>query len=89
MTAGCSAAVAGGAEGFEAGGTGYSAELFVAGGAGAEDAGSSVVGVGVHFGAAFSVCFVDFHPSPPHVLYLLHIWGSLFPMCNSLQLFWR
>ena len=58
MTAGCPAVVARGAEGFGAGGTGYSAEHFAAGGTGAEDAGDSVVGVGVHFGAAFPVCFV-------------------------------
>ena len=83
MTAGCFAVVAGGAEGFGAGGTGYSAGHLVAGGTRDEDADNSVVGVGVHFGAAFLVGFVNFHPSPPHVLYLLHIWGSVVPMCNS------
>ena len=51
---------------------------------GAEDAENSVAGVVVHFGAAFLVGFVNFHPSPPHVLDLLHIWGSMVPMCNSL-----
>ena len=73
MTAGCSAVVAGGAEGFGAGGTGYSAEHFVAGGTGAEDADNFVVGVGVYFGATFLVGFVNFNPSPPRVLYLLGI----------------
>ena len=72
MTAGCPDIVAEGAEGFGAGGTGDSAEHFAAGGAGAEDAGNSTVGVGVHFGAAFSVYIVDIHPSP-HVLCLLCI----------------
>ena len=90
MTAGCS--VVGGAEGFGAGGTGYSttgaAEHSAAGGTGAEDAENSVAGVVVHFGAAFLVGFVNFHPSPPCVLHLLHIWGSVFPMSNSLQLVW-
>ena len=73
MTAGCPEAVAGGAEGLGTGGAGYSADHFVTGGTGAEDAGNSVVGVGVCLGAAFFVCFVNFHPSLPHVLYLLHI----------------
>ena len=48
----------GGTEGFEAGGTGYSAtgaaEHSVVWGTGAEDADNSVAGV-VHFGAAFLV----------------------------------
>ena len=68
MTAGCPPV--------GAGGTGYSAtgaaEDFVAGGTGANDTGNSVVEVGVSFGAAFLVGFVNFHPSP-HVLYLLCI----------------
>ena len=84
--------VAGSAEGFGAAGTGYSAtgaaEHSVAGHTGAEDAENSVIGVVVHFGAAFLVGFVNFHPSPPHVLHLIHIWGSVVPMCNSLQLVW-
>ena len=90
MTAGCS--VAGGAERFGAEGTGYSAtgaaEQSVAGGTGAEDTENSVYGVVVHFRATFFVGFVNIHPSPPHVFHLLHIWGSVVPMCNSLQLVW-
>ena len=50
MTAGPPAVVAGGTEGFGAGGTGYSANHFLAGGTAAEDAGNSVVEVGVQFG---------------------------------------
>ena len=73
MTAGCPVVVAGGTEGFGTGDTGYSAEHFVAEGTGAEDTGNFVVGVDICFGAKFSVCFVNFHPSPPHVLYLHHI----------------
>ena len=86
----CSAAgdtdcsVAGGTVGFGAGGTGYSAngaaEHSVAGGPGAEDTENFVAGV--------VVTFVNFHPSPPHVLNFLHIWGSAVPMNNSLQLVW-
>ena len=83
MSAGCSAVVAGGTEGCRAGGTGYFAEQFVAGGTGAEDADITAVGVGVHFEAVFLVGFVNFHPSAPHVLYPLHIWGSVVPMYNS------
>ena len=59
MNAGHSAVVAGGAECLGAGGTGYSAEHFVAWGTGAEDADNYVVGVGVHFGVAFLVGFVN------------------------------
>ena len=59
------AVVAGSTEGFGAGDTEYSAEHFVAGAAGAENAGNSGVGVGVCFGAAFLVGFVNFHPSLP------------------------
>ena len=73
MTAGCLAVVARGTEGFGAGGTGYSAEYFVAEYIGTENAGNSVIQVGVCFGAAFFVCFVNFHPSPPCVLYPLYI----------------
>ena len=97
MTAGCSAfrgaehSAARSTEGFGAWGTGYSAtgaaEHSVAGGTGAEVTKNSVTGVGVHFGLAFLVVFVNFHLSP-HVLHLLHIWGSMVPMCNSLQLAW-
>ena len=89
MTAGCPADVAGGAEGFGAGGTRYSAEHFAAGDTWAEDTGNSVVGVCVHFQDAFSVCFVNFHPSSPlHVLLRFCKWGNAVPMYNSLQLVW-
>ena len=93
MTAGCSVAgdadhsAAGVLKGLGLGGTGYSAtgdaEHSVAGGTGAEDAENSVAGVVVHFGTAFLVDFVNFHPSPPCVLHLVHIWGSVVPMCRS------
>ena len=63
----------GGAEGFRVGGTEYSAEHFATGGTGAEDASNLVVGAGVHFGAEFFVCFVNFYLSPPCVVYLLCI----------------
>ena len=87
MTARHPAVVAEGTEDFGAGGTMYSAEYFVAGGTGAEDADNSGVGVGVCFGAAFLVHFVNFHP----ILFLhalLHCckWDNAVPMCNSLQL---
>ena len=87
MTPQLPAVVAGGAEGFGAGATEYSAEHFTAGGAGAGDKGNSVVGVGVCFGAAFY--FVDFHPSLP-LCVLLHCckWDNVVPICNSLQLVW-
>ena len=77
-----------GTEGLGAGGIGYSAtgdaEHSVARGTGAEDAENSVAGVVVHFGTAFLVDFVNFHPSPPCVFHLVHIWGSVVPMCRSL-----
>ena len=89
MTAGCPAVVAGDTEGLGAEGTGYSAEHFVVGGTGAEDTGNSVVGVGVCFGAAFSVCFVNFHHYPPlHVFLHFCKWVNAVPKCNSLQLVW-
>ena len=89
MTAGCPAVVVGGAEGFGAGSTGYFAEHFAAGAAGADDAGNSVVGVGVCFGTAFLEGFVNFHPSPPlHVLLHYYKWGNVVPMCKSLHLVW-
>ena len=81
-----------GAEGFGVGGTGYSAtgaaEPSAAGGTGTEDAENYVARVVVHLEAAFFVGFVNFHPTPPHVLHLLHIWDSVVPMYNSLKLVW-
>ena len=84
MTSQYPAVVAGGAEGFGAGGTGYSADHFVAEGAGAEDTGNCGIGVGVYFGAAFLVGFVNFHPSLPlHALLHCCKWGNVVTKCNS------
>ena len=63
MTAGCPVVEAWGAEGFGAGGTGYSTEHFAAVGTGAEDAGNSVVGVSVMFWGCIPCVFCKF-PSP-------------------------
>ena len=70
MTAGSSAVVAGGAEGLGARGTGYSAQHFVAGVLGMITLWLGLVCI---FRAEFLVGFVNFHPSPPHLLYFLCI----------------
>ena len=84
MTSQYTADVAGGTEGFGAGGTGYSADHFVAECIGAGDTGYSGVEVSTCFGIAFSVGFVNFYPSLPlHALLHCFKWGSVVPKYNS------
>ena len=80
--------MAGGTEGFGAGGTRYSVtgatEHSAAGGAGAEIAENSVAVVFVHFGAAFLVDFVYFYPSPLPVFFFIFANGAMWSLCAIL-----